>query len=342
LPRKINPALSMAVEAVLLKALEKKAGDRYQSGRDLMGALRAALTIKPVIAPEGAPPLPPIPVGAPPVQRSEVSLNSFTKRKDVLTALERRSTISRSDIEEGPTSRRLSIGQIFLYVLLVAVLAMAFKFYPALLSLIEQPTNTATLPIITIAADPINTQNPATDTSVPVPPTFTATSSPSATPSQTSTQALTPTLTATATLAVTATQTVRYPAGHLMTAFYNLSSFYLLDRGKASRSVSGFSFARVNQDGSLQNFFDGWEWQRLFKVIQPTRCLSLELEPPPAAYLLPAECKNRIISYVRFAPTSSTVFWTPNENSLEFKVMWLDEEIARCTIEAGTCDFYVP
>jgi hypothetical protein len=149
-------------------------------------------------------------------------------------------------------------------------------------------------------------------------------------------------VTVAATKAVTSTQTVPYPNGHLMTAFYNESSFYLLDRGKASRSAAGFTFERVNQDGSFQNLFDGWEWEKFFKVIQPTRCLSLELDPAPAPYLVPAECKNRILSHVRLAPASSTVFWTPNENSLEFRIMWLDEEIARCNIEAETCDFHVP
>ena len=344
LPRTINPALSVEVENVLLKALEKKPGDRYQSGRELMDALRATLIVKPITKPRGAPPLPPLPVGAPPVQRSDISLNSFTKRKDVATELERRSTMSRTDLAEPllpPRSYRISRVLLYMMVLLV-VLLVAYQFYPALLPLTHQPADTATLPIVTVETDPFETSSPIAETQTPIPLVFTATASPSVTPSQTATQIPTPTLTETPTTAVTATQTVHYPDGHLITAFYNNSSFYLLDRGKASRSVSGFTFERVNKDGSFQNFFDGWEWERFFKVIQPTRCLSLELDPAPAPYLAPAECKNRIISYVRLAPSGSTVFWTPNENSLEFRVSWLGEEVARCTIEAGTCDFYIP
>ncbi|HXD11378.1 MAG TPA: serine/threonine-protein kinase [Anaerolineales bacterium] len=345
LPRAINPALSVEVEAVLLKALEKKPGDRYPSGRSLMDALRGTLIVKPVTKPRGAPPLPPIPVGAPPVQRSDISLNSFTKRRDVATELQRRSTISRTDLAEPLLPRptlRLSRASLFMIVLAV-LLVLGYPYYPnLLLPLTGRQARTATLPIITVETISLETQTQVVNIQPPASPTLTATAIPSVTLSPTGTQPPTPTVTETATTAVTATQTVPYPNGHLMTAFYNESSFYLLDRGKASRSVAGFTFERVNQDGTFQNLFDGWEWEKLFKVIQPTRCLSLELDPTPAPYLVPAECKKRILSYVRLAPASSTIFWTPNENSLEFRVMWLDEEIARCKIEAGTCDFYVP
>jgi serine/threonine protein kinase len=45
LPSSINPELSPAVEQVLLKALQKKPADRYQTGRQLMDALSMALDV---------------------------------------------------------------------------------------------------------------------------------------------------------------------------------------------------------------------------------------------------------------------------------------------------------
>ncbi|RPI23410.1 MAG: serine/threonine protein kinase, partial [Chloroflexota bacterium] len=42
-PRSLNPRLNRVVEAVLLKALSKTPGQRYQTGRELMDALEAAL-----------------------------------------------------------------------------------------------------------------------------------------------------------------------------------------------------------------------------------------------------------------------------------------------------------
>jgi hypothetical protein len=129
-----------------------------------------------------------------------------------------------------------------------------------------------------------------------------------------------------------------------MTAFYNGSSFYILDRGKASRSASGFSFERINNDGTFTNRFDGWEWEKYFNVIQQGRCLSLELypEPEPVPYLKPVECEKRVLSRLQILPDSPTVFWTPDENSQEFRILWLNEEVVRCQIEDEICDFYIP
>jgi len=45
-PSKINPHINPELEAVLLKALRKKPSERYQSGRELMEALEAALALE--------------------------------------------------------------------------------------------------------------------------------------------------------------------------------------------------------------------------------------------------------------------------------------------------------
>jgi hypothetical protein len=39
---------------------------------------------------------------------------------------------------------------------------------------------------------------------------------------------------------------------------------------------------------------------------------------------------------------SGEIFWTSNEPNGLFRILWLGNEIARCEIEAGICDFYVP
>jgi hypothetical protein len=134
--------------------------------------------------------------------------------------------------------------------------------------------------------------------------------------------------------------------GYLMTAYYNDSSFYILDRGSASRSASGFIFERIDKDGVIQERFEGWRWERYIKniFIQPNRCLSLEIYLSPEPYLSPIECKNKTLSTLSLLlpEDSDYLFWTPDDSSDQFRILWLDEEIARCEIKVGTCDFYVP
>jgi len=61
-PRKINPRLNPATEAVLLKALRKKPDERYQSGEQLINALEEALAFQ-LTTPADIRPLPPPPAG---------------------------------------------------------------------------------------------------------------------------------------------------------------------------------------------------------------------------------------------------------------------------------------
>lgn len=49
-PREVNPALPVAVEQVIFKALAKQPGERYQRGADLAAALRGAVEGKAVVA----------------------------------------------------------------------------------------------------------------------------------------------------------------------------------------------------------------------------------------------------------------------------------------------------
>ncbi len=59
-PSKINPAVSPAVEAVLLKALAKKREKRYRSAGEMAAALRQAVSGA-VVEAKRVPPLPPVP-----------------------------------------------------------------------------------------------------------------------------------------------------------------------------------------------------------------------------------------------------------------------------------------
>jgi len=375
LPRSINPGLSTSVEDVLLKILEKKPTDRYQTGQSLMAAVSKAVADKPVATPTDAPPLPPIPVNAPTIQRSNIPLSSFTKQRDVITALQKHSTTTQRAAVDNlpvlqPRPKRKLTGLVFIIPLFLSVLVLGWKFRPDLFSFLypAPPTATATVTVAVISnTEPAATiKIPATDTLLPKPtitqiiPTMpmllatatqtqavtqTATATLTVTPTQTQTvvaKSKTPTITATIAQSVSPTSTIAYPNGYLMTAFYNENSFYILNKGKASRSVSGFMFERILADGTFGNQFAGWEWEKYFGILYQNRCISLEIDKSPLAYLNPPECENRVLSNLKPAFDSATLFWTPNDNSKEFRILWLSEEIARCTIETGVCDFRVP
>ncbi len=348
-PRTVNPALSEDVEQVLIKALEKDPKDRYQSGQELMAALSAALLAKAAPTPANAPPLPPIPVGAPTVQRSDISLNSFTKRQDVLTALEQKtSTQQRMLNGELPLNQskpsRTNFFAITSAVLLLALLFFGWRF-GGLNALLARSTAVPTITATQGATVSNSTESPkATHTQTVKVTAPTNTLVPSETPSLTPSPIPTVTLTLSpvATADVQITPTVKYPNGYLLTAYWSENSFYILDQGKAARSAAGFSFERINADGSFQNHFGGWEWEKWFAAIQPKHCFSLELYPTNTSYLNPPNCDKRVLSNLRLPPQSAKIFWIATETSHQFRILWLDEEIARCEISAGTCDFYVP
>ena len=358
-PRSVNPSISVQVEKVLLKALEKIPGDRYQSGKKLMAALRKAITVNPLKTQPDVPALPPIPVNAPTIRRSDISLNSFTRQRDVISALEKKTTTvvrpQDDDLEPTKQPRKRRFAWLVSLLLLFVACWGASIFRPDLMRQLFTVQATPSL----VALEP-SAQIPATDTATDIPPTQANTEAIAPTLTKTNTitvtaeaQTITPSPTSTATptklsltklpTVVTSTSTPN-ALGYRMTAYYNDNSFYMLNNGLASRSASGFAFERINNDGVIQQRFEGWRWEEFTKniAIRPERCLSLEIYLSPDPYLSPSECNNRTLSTLSLPMNSGSLFWTPDDSSDLFRVLWLNEEIARCEIEAGTCDFYVP
>lgn len=68
----------------------------------------------------------------------------------------------------------------------------------------------------------------------------------------------------------------------------------------------------------------------------------VEVETPP--YLRSSDCINGYISSskLHIDKEKEMIFWNTKEGSTLFRVLWLDEEIARCEISAGACEIYIP
>lgn len=337
-PRSINPELSAAVEAVLFKALQKSPKERYQTGAKLMAALEDAL--KPS-GTEKKIPLPPLPAGAPTIQRSEFSIEQISKR----AAPKQPAAAQRKPIAKMPATVRSSNtfqrrGWWILGTLLILLLGFAGFFYfknlnnLPMLDLAETPTFTP-LPAATLV--------PPTETQLPSPEPVSATLSPTETLSPTAIITLVPP----PTIDVNVTPTVKYPEGNQYSLFYNETSFFMLNRSYGYRSISGFTFQRLDQDGlPAEDIFQGYQWQTQdFDYLPRNFCVNITIygdqEPP---YLNPSECRIGLLTTIqpRFDRPGEILFWTPKTDSYQFRVIWLEEEVARCDIAAGACEVYIP
>ena len=331
-PRSINPELSTEIEKVILKALEKDPQNRYQTGAKLMAAIEAAL--KPENAKKIS--LPPVPVGVPTIRRSNLSVQQIASR-GIRAVPESR---EQSPIAGWPatvkSSNRFDNKNKWIYGILLLLFLGIGGWY--LLSRMNQPA--AILPTFS---------SPLSSTDSPAPPTETLTPPPATptTPPQLPTS--TPTLEPSPTPTVFVTPTIKYPDGNLYSLFWNDTSFYMLNRSDARRSLSAFAFERIDSDAVPQekrDRFDGYRWEnKRFAHLPDGFCVSITIYSDQISpYMNPAECFFGIISGVqpRLDNDGGLIFWRPEADATHFRVLWLGEEVARCEIAAGFCDFYVP
>lgn len=204
----------------------------------------------------------------------------------------------------------------------------------------------------TVVASESATSAPLPTTTEPVLPTQTESvplplASPLPSPTALILPSETPTAIPTPFVTVAAEPTVKYPEGNRYTLYYNETSFFMLNRSYGWRSISGFVFQRLDNEGlPMKDIFQGYQWEtRDFDYLPRNFCVNITIygdQDPP--YLSPAECGPGIMSTIqpRFDRPGEILFWTPKEGSSQFRVLWLDEEIARCDISSNACDIFIP
>ncbi len=334
-PRSINPELSVEVEKVILKALEKDPQNRYQTGAKLMAAIEGAL--KPGNAAKIS--LPPMPVGVPTIRRSNLSIQQIANR----AAPRPRENREQSPIAGWPatvkaSSRRGKRNKWIYGIFLLLLIGIGSWYF-----LRGGSRFTITFPASTSSSSPL----PLTDSPAPATETFAPLLATPTTLSELPTS--TPTLEPSPTPTVFVTPTVKYPDGNPFSLFWNETSFYMLNRSDARRSLSAFAFERIDVDTLFQekrDRFDGYRWEtQKFTHLPDNFCVSITIygdQTPP--YMNPVDCFFGIISIVqpRFDNDGGLVFWRPEAGATHFRVLWLGEEVARCEIAAGFCDFFVP
>ncbi|MCP4542644.1 MAG: serine/threonine protein kinase, partial [Chloroflexi bacterium] len=321
-PREACPEISPELEAVILKALDKEPQARYSSGAELADALDQALQVTPAkassplslasprltiferVAIELAEhPLPPIPaVVTPPAPRP----TGQRKVSQVSTA--------------SPTSNRHAIylmgaGAGITLIMTLCLLAAVFLLTRGRTA-DRDPATTATLfetKISQASPAPIKGQT----SQAPTEPTGEQTSQ------------------------VPATPTVQYPEGRHFVVYYDDNSLYLLNNSEGNSQVAPLAFERLDASGVPLNRFEGWRWTRYYSTIMPGRCMRAEISDS-ASFLRPSQCNNRYNSSVSATRNDDYVFWTAQEGSYQFRVLWNEKEVARCEIAAGVCDVFLP
>lgn len=94
---------------------------------------------------------------------------------------------------------------------------------------------------------------------------------------------------------------------------------------------SGSSTSKTQKSIHANNIFDRKIWAKMYKD-----------EDPP--YIDPLDCNGIYSSIIQPNKDEEPelFFWTLQEDSTQFRVLWLGEEAARCGISAGTCEIYIP
>lgn len=140
--------------------------------------------------------------------------------------------------------------------------------------------------------------------------------------------------------------TVKYPDGKLFKLFYDDNSLYLLNLSDTAIPINRVAFERLSDQDVPLNRFNGTRWAAFYPDSKPGKCVVLEIVGS-SPYLDPPECGRGTFLSLR-TPTrdDSTIFWTAQEGSHQFRVLWRsggkDEEIGRCEIGAGTCEVMLP
>ncbi len=324
-PRQLNPNLNADAETVLLKTLNKSPADRYPSGAALMNALEAALRAAPSPAPP--PPSPPQPpLGKAPRHFSQTSLvDQVTppRLKPALAEVKTAPPLPQRKIPWGGTLAAIAVGGVLLLIGLLAFIGIGLR---------ESRGAAATAALIT--GSPASTHE-----AVSASATFVSPAAPSEafTPSPEAAPTLTPIL---ETPALAVSPTVLYPAGRRFLLFYNDNSLHLFNASGNRSPAAPLAFERLDAADQPLNRFDGWRWAEKYPFIEEAGCASLKiLDSGP--YLEPAQCEQ--YNSVRTpARAEAYIFWTAQEGSRQFRALWNDQEIARCEIAAGNCEFFLP
>jgi serine/threonine protein kinase len=327
-PRDINPRLNSQTEAVLLKALSKKPGDRYQSGYELMDALEEALLAEPLE--NEADNLPPAldAIMAPAISPMTLAdkLRLYQQRKQT--------TLKYAEPAPASTNRPAISGPVSPSAILTPLEKNTglFWFFAGLLAAGVFIVIGLLGFLILLRGD--DSGEPQAEVVETLPSTQAATEPPQ------------DTLTVAPTSLPTANNSEPIPVDNLdgdrLVFFYNDNSFYIYNDSESYIGLDALTFERLDSNGAPTNRLEGWRFAQFApnRRLTPYWCVEFEIFYA-IPYLEPGQCVASN-STLRPGSDSPLIFWTTLEGSTQFRVSWNGTEIAQCEIGAGQCEVLLP
>jgi hypothetical protein len=133
----------------------------------------------------------------------------------------------------------------------------------------------------------------------------------------------------------------KIPGEVLFAMYYNDTSFYIKNLSGKDLSIYSLAFDQLDNKDNPIIHFDGWRWANIYPKFRDGYCLVMEVLDR-SGFLNPPECRNLHLVIHKPPANRDYIFWTKEKGSKEFRVIWDDEEMGRCEIEAGYCEVRLP
>lgn len=125
------------------------------------------------------------------------------------------------------------------------------------------------------------------------------------------------------------------------TLLYNQTSLYFVNRSGSDVPATNFAFERLNKDGNPDRRMEGRYWAQIYASFRDGYCLVIRQFGDNKA-LEPEECVDRQLVVRTPTEEQDVIFWTKKEGAKEFRVLWRDQEVARCPAGEGVCEVILP
>ena len=123
--------------------------------------------------------------------------------------------------------------------------------------------------------------------------------------------------------------------------YYDDTSFYFQNASGKDLPINPAAFERLDSAGKPHNRFDGWQWGQIYSDFRAGSCMVLQIIDY-TSHLNPPECNNHHIVVRTPSLSDPGIFWTTQKGSEQFRVLWNNSEVGRCTIAAKHCDVFLP